>query len=638
MPGLKTKSPRASRTRQLVSVDDLTGGVDLRRSPTNLQPNRSRTLRNFGIGEPGALTVTPGQTVVSAAAFGTVRASGGARIYTGSTVFSLVAIDGSVYRPTDTWVRGSAVHSTISTGNQTYFPYDRDLVMVMDGANRPRFSTNGTNWFLAGTDAPSSVAALSSAQTGGGALSTGEYAVAYTYKHRGSGHESNASGESTITLTASTANTIPVVISGSTDTKVDAVVLYARHKLPDAESVLRKVSSAAVGSTLSITSSNWTTNDEVPTNHNVPPTGLKFGTSWKSRWWAPHGTIGNRLHFTEIFQPQSWPTNYYIDMPFDRGDSITAIQTFGDTLLVYGQSGIFLVIGQTALDFEVRPSQGADAGAFGPRATFRVEQAAIHASADGVDSFDGAGDRSLDHDINPAWRDLVKNSAGADLDRIATVYDPLTQQGRIAVPRVYPTAVAGEWVINFDRTRDQEGVPSWYRTDLNPAFYMPWHGNEPTQGNRGRLFFMPASTTGLVYELNDANSADASANSSNITAEYEGPTLSLGLHRARVTDLHVEYEPHGGAFSVEPVVDGVSQGSISLSIGAGLYTYGSTLATYGTATYAGAGRRKAYTPLPLGANGRNVALKCTYIGTERMKIFSYTFGILPEVSPRQVSE
>lgn len=635
--GLKTRSPRAARTRQLVSVDDCTGGVDLRRSPTNLQPSRARTLRNFGVGEPGALTVTPGFTQVSAASFGTVRASGGARVYTGGSAFSLVALDGSVYRPSDAWVRGAAVHSTISTANQTYFPHDRDLVMVMDGANRPRFSTNGTNWFLAGTDAPSSAAVLSSAQTGSGALSTGEYAIAYTYKHRGSGHESNASSESTITLTASTANTIQVVISGSTDAKVDAVVLYARHKLPDGESVLRKVSSAAVGSTLSITSSNWTTNDEVPTNHNVPP-ALKFGTPWKSRWWAPSGTLGNRLHFTEIFQPQSWPSNYYIDIPFEKGDSITAVLPLGDTLIVRGQSGAYLVIGQTALDFEVRPSQGSDAGAFGPRATTRVEQSEIHVSADGVDSFDGAGDRSLDHDINPAWRDLVKNSAGADLDRIATVYDPLTQQLRVAVPRVYPTAARGEWVLNLDRTRDQDGAPAWFRTDLDVAMYIQWGGNEPTQGNRGRLFFLPNSTSGLVYEINDANSADASANSSNATAEYEGPTLSLGLHRARIADLHIEYEPHGGAFTVEPVVDGVSQGSISLSIGSGLYTYGSSLATYGTATYGGTGRRKAYTPLPLGANGRNVALKMTYTGKERMKVFGYTFGILPEVAPRQVSE
>lgn len=485
---------------------------------------------------------------------------------------------------------------------------------------------------LAGTDAPSSAAVLSSVQSGSGALSTGEYEVAYSYKHRGTAHESNISSGSTITLTASTANSIHVAASPSTDAKNDAFVFYARHKLPDQEGVLRKVSSGAA-STYTILSSAWTSNDEAPTNHNVPVVGLRFGVSWKSRWWAPSGTIGNRLYFTELFQPQSWPSLYFIDMPFEKGDSITALQPLGDTLLVYGQSGVFLVIGQTSLDFEVRPSQGADAGAFGPRAIGRVEQASIHASGDGIDSFDGASDRSLDHDINPAWRDLVANSAGTDLDRTALIYDALRQEQRVSVARLFPTASRGEWIMNMDRTRDHEGVPAWTTTDLDAAFYIHWNGNEPTAGNRGRLFFLP-STTGIAYEAN----VGASANSSNMTAEYEGPALSLGLHRARIMGLHVEYEPHGGSFSVEVLTDGISQGAIPLNIGSGLYSYGVSGSDYGTATYGGSGRRKAYTPLPLTSEGRTAVLKAIYTGQERFKWFTYAFDILPEPAPRKASE
>jgi hypothetical protein len=101
-------------------------------------------------------------------------------------------------------------------------------------------------------------------------------------------------------------------------------------------------------------------------------------------------------------------------------------------------------------------------------------------------------------------------------------------------------------------------------------------------------------------------------------------------------DLHGEYEPHTGSFSVEVSVDGVSQGPITLPIGSGLATYGT--ATYGTATYGGSGRRKFYTPLPLASEGRNASLKAVYLGTERFKLFNYAFSILPEVGPRQVSE
>lgn len=631
--GIKARAPKASRTKQILPVEDLTGGVDLRRSPTLISSDRAQKLRNWGIGEPGALTVQPGYSVVSSAAFSTARAQGGARIYAGSTAFTLVAYLGSVYRPSDAWVRGSAVATGFST-NEIYFPFDRDLVMVMDGTNRPRASTNGTDWYLSGIDAPSSAAVLSSVQSGGGALSTGEYAVSYTYKHRGTAHESNPASESTITLTASTANSIHSSASPSTDPKVDAYVWYARHKLPDGETVLRKVSSGSA-STYTILSSAWTANVEAPSNHNVPVSGLRFGVSWKSRWWAPSGTIGNRLYFTELFLPQAWPSLYFIDIPFAKGDSITAITPLGDTLIVRGQSGAFLVIGQTALDFEVRPSQAAEGGAFGPRAAVAVSQSELHVSASGVDRFDGATDGSLEDDIQKAWRDLVKNSQAEDLARIATLYDPLTQQVRIAVPRIYPDAARGEWVLNLDRTRDAQGVPAWTHTDWDAALYIQWNGNEPTLGNRDRQFFLPNSTNGLVYEIHDVLNTDAGANSSNVTAEYEGPAISMGIHRARFVDLHVEYEPHSGVFSVEPVVDGVSQGSIPLLIGSGLYTYASSNALYDSATYGGAGRRKVYTPLPLGASGRSIVLRAVYTGRERFKIFNYAFGVVPEPSPLQ---
>lgn len=628
--GLQTRSPRTARRAQLLEVTDLTGGVDLRRSQTLLGANRARTLKNYSLEEPGALVVRPGYQAASGGSFGS-NPQGGARVYLAASVFTLFANDGAVYRPSDSWVKGAAVHSTISTANQVFFPYDRDLVMVLDGAARPRFSTNGTNWFLTGIDRPSTGPTVSSVNVSTGALSTGEYAVAITHKHRGTGYESNASVESTLTLTASSANAISGAFPASTDTKVDAGVVYARHKLPDGESVLRKVSSGAIGSTWTITSSNWTSNDEAPTNHQVPP-ALAFAAIWKNRWWAKDAVVGNRLRFTELFLPQAWPTDFYIDIPFEKGDSIAAVTPLGDTLTVLGQSGTFLVIGQTALDFEVRPAQGADAGAFGPRACARVEQAVMHASADGVDNFDGASDSALEYDIQPAWRDLVTNSGSAELNKTAMVYDGLRKEVRVSVPRVYPTAARGEWVLNLDRTRENQGVAAWTTTDRDIAFYIHWNGNENLAGDRGRLFSINSSG-GLIFEEN----VEVGANSSAMVAEYEGPALSLGVSRARFTALHVEHEPHAGAFSVEVVTDGKSNGAIGLNIGAGLVPYGAPV-PYGTPTrlYGSVGRVKRFTPLPMGSEGQTAVLRTIYIGAERFKHFAYTYQIVPEGAPRQL--
>jgi hypothetical protein len=107
---------------------------------------------------------------------------------------------------------------------------------------------------------------------------------------------------------------------------VDAIVVYARNKT-SGETVRRKASSQAqstgANSTIVITSSNWSSNDEEPTDHN-PPTILSFGVVWKNRWWARSATVKNRIHFTQLFQPQSWPALFFLDIPFERGDEIRA--------------------------------------------------------------------------------------------------------------------------------------------------------------------------------------------------------------------------------------------------------------------------------------------------------------------------
>lgn len=624
MASLKTRGALTAKRQQLLEVSDLTGGLDLRRSQTLLGPTRARMQSNVSLEEPGAWTVRSGYRQASTASMG-ANPTGGQRVYLSSRVFTLLAQDGAVYKPTDAWVKGAAVYSTISTGNMSFFPFDRDLVAVFDGAHRPRMSTDGSTWLLMGTDAPILGPVLSSIA---GSLSSGKFSIAYTYKHRGTLHESSISPESTKTLTASTGGGLRFTPVASTDGKVDAVVAYARHVAPDGETVLRKASSGPVGSALSITSSNWVSNDPAPTNHGVPPTGLRFGVVWKNRWWAVDQTISNRLWFTEIFQPQSWPADFYLDLPLEKGDSLAAVQPRGDTLMLFGQSGKFAVIGQTSLDFEVRPMTGANSGAYGPRCVAAIEQSVASISADDIVGNDGASDRSLAFDIQPAVRDIAQNVAGATQARIATVYDALRKELRIAVPRVYPTGSVGELVLNLDRTRESDGVPAWTTTDRDIAFYIPWDGNEPTAGNRGRLFTIP-STGGPIFEEHSSNSG---ANSSNLTAQYEGPALSLGVNRARIIGTHVEFEPHGGSFSVEVVTDGVAQGPQALNIGANLSRYGT--ATYGTATYAGAGRIKAYVNQPQSADGQVVVTKLVYIGTEQFKCFSYAHVIVPEPRPR----
>ena len=637
---LKAQPALTEKLYQQIPVTDLTGGVDLRQTQTLLAPDRAKTLVNFSIAEPGALAVMPGYAAWSTTSLGSGRIQGTARIYLNtaipsavSTTFQLVAYQGGIYVATDSggWANGSsAVRTGLSTANAIFFPHDRDLVAVFDSTSLPFKSTNGSSWTKMGIVAGSSGPALSSASSGG--LSASEFEIAYTYKDRDLAYESNgSSNQSTLTLGATGA--IAVVVPNSTDPQVDAIVLYARNKTAG-ESVRRKTSSAAQStgthSTIVITSSVWTTNDEEPTNH-TPPTVLAFGVVWKNRWWARDATVTNRLRFTQLFEPQSWPSLFYVDIPFSRGDEIRAIDPVGDALVVHGTTRSFLIVGQTSLDFEVRPSLGSQAGAFGPRATALVENTLIHADASGVYSFDGVSDRLLSFDLEPAWRDLAQNGVIADLDLVAMVYDSLRKEVRISVPRRYPSGTWGEWILDLNRTNQADGRPAWRATDRTIGGYVTWDGPERVSGNRGKLLTWHSSIARMFEE-----NTGTSANSSNLVAEYEGPGLTLGVRRGRWIDLRGEYEPNGGTLTVEVVVDGVSVLTRNLTIGSGLSAYGT--GTYGTATYAGSGRRQFYTPLPLTADGRTYVQKLQYTGQQAFRLFTYAPGVVPEVRARDVGE
>lgn len=615
--------------KRLLSVEDLSGGLDLRKAPTLLKPNRARVCRNWSLREPGALVMFPGWATVSDASLGSGRPQGGQRVYLGSgNPFSLLAWNGGVYKPTDGWVLGATVSTGWNSSNQVFFPYDRDLVAILDGATAAKKSTDGSTWSSFGIAAPSG--APTTANLAGGTLVSGNvYEFSYSGRDDGLLHEGNESA--TVQHTPSGGNlSVRLTLTKHTDTQVDTLIVYGRD-VTAGEPVRRRIGTVAnpggASVTYDVTSNSWGSGTEAPTDHDVPPL-LAFAVVWKNRWWARHATVTNRLHFTQVFENQSWPDSFYIDIPFERGDSITALLPLGDTLLVFGQTRVFLVIGQTSLDFEVRPSGASQAGALGPCAVDALEDGAIHAAAEGIYLFDGASDRLLSYDIDGfspsaiGWRAYVTTASASDLQRTPLVYHQATKEVAIGVTNLFPFGTAGEWLLDLNRTRLQD-VPAWTTTDRAIGGYIRWDGNEPTTGNRGRLFSW-SQTVGTVAEERIGTTADGSA----MVGDYHGPVFATGAYLAQFPDAYVEVEPNAGAFTMEFVVDGVSMGSQSVTIGAGLTAYGTGL--YGTATFAGVGRQQLPMDLPLEAEGHTIQMKATYTGSAAFRWFTYRIGLIPE--------
>lgn len=626
------KAERATRQRnyRLVSVDDLSGGLDLRKAPTLLKPNRSRTCRNWSLREPGALIVFPGWVSHSTSSLGAGRPQGGQRIYLADEApFTLAAWNGGVYKPSDAGVWGAAVSTGWDTTAQVFFPYDRDLVAILDATTAAQKSTDGTTWTNFGLAAPST--APTAAAVAGGSLVDGNvYEFSYTGRDDELLHESNESD--TVQETAAGANlTIRLTLTFHQDTgQSDTLVVYGRD-VTAGEEVRRRIGTVAdPGSgtvTFDVTANNWSAGAEAPTDHTVPEL-MQFAVVWKNRWWGVDAVVGNRLRFTQIFEPQSWPATFTIDIPFERGDDITALLPLGDTLLVFGQSKIFLVIGQTSLDFEVRPSGASQAGALGPRAVDAVEEGAIHASADGIYLFDGATDRLLSDDIDAfapsaiGWRTYVTTASQATLARTPLVYHKAGKEVAVGVTNLYPFGSAGEWVLDLHRTRTQE-VPAWTTTDRPIGGYIQWDGNEVTTGNRGRLFSW-SQTIGKLFEERTGTDADGG----NLVAQYAGPVVAMHPYIVSLIDGYVTLQPNDGSFAVDVIVDGVAMGSQSIDISGAGPILGEAVA--GTAVLGGTSRKQRPLRLPLEAEGQTFQIEATYTGQAAFRWFGYGLGLVPE--------
>lgn len=620
------KSPDTS-IGPILQVQDLTGGVSLRGSASKMRPQDARKLMNATISEVGELGVAHGWATFSTTSLGNRRIQGGKRAYLNGSTFTVAADNGSVYRPSDAGVWGAAVLTGLHATNPIDFLYDRDIVIEFDGSTTPKKSKDGTTWTQLGIDAPGT--APTAAAVAGGSLTNGNtYQFVYAYRDSTLSHTGNVSAS--VSQAAAGANlTVRVSVTASTDPQVDKIVLYALD-FTGGESVYRKHSEIAnATTTIDVTAETWEDNEEAPTDHNVAEP-MVHGVVWKNRVWGVDAVVSNRIRFSQIFQAQSWPANFYIDIPYARGEGITLMVPLGDLLIVFGYTTFFTIIGQTSLDFEVRPALGTQDGALGMRAGTLLENGVVHAGASGVYLFTGATDELLSYRIGPAWDDMIDSSSSAELGLVAVVYHQLAKKLRIGVPSLFPTDARGEWIMDLSRTRIDE-EPAWMASNRTIGGYILWDGRENTVGNYGRLFSW-SPTIAKLYEEETGASADGGS----MVLEYTGPGISFGLQRSRIIETYLELQPAGsGVLIADLNVDGQTMGSQAIDVSSGFSRYGSAL--YGSSRYGGANRLTRVVMWPLQAEGYVAQLLLNYTGQGELKIFTYGHNVIPENLPRGIT-
>lgn len=618
------KRPAANEASQLAQVSDLVGGLNRRVSQTLIKPNEARRLRNVSLSSPGEWTPRMGWETFTANSLGNSRSQGAKRVYDATGPYTVWAYGGHIYTQPDNGSAATSRYASLHATNPVDFPSDLEFVGAFDASHVPVYSSDsGVTWHQLGITAPVSAPTVTHAVAAGSLIDGHDYELAYAYQNQASGQPpSNGSPIATVTIAAPNLQFI-ATCAASADTQVDTIVLYVRD-VTAGEEVKRwsaTIANPGVGTVaFTVSSNNWEDGAEIPTTNDVAPI-LEGGVVWKNRWW---GFSGTRVSFSELFQSLSWPSFYYVELPFTQGDTIAAIADLGDSLVVFGHSPtqVFLIVGQTSLDFEIRPAFGAQGGAFGFRAWTKMDGGIGHACADGVYLFDGANDRLLSYNIDVDWRAMVAAMTADELTRIPMVYHRRDKEIRIATTQLPIYGAAGEWVLNLTRSSAETG-PAWSTTDRSIGGYLVWDGEETVSGTRGRLQSW-GLTSGRLYTESTGTDADGS----DLVCDYEGPIFTTGYYQARFLNIYGEFEPNAGTFSVEPFVDGVSQGAITIPIGSGVSTYGT--AVYGLSVYGGPSRKTFMYELPLTAEGKNIYLLAQYSGQAAFRWFTYGINIKPE--------
>lgn len=71
---------------------------------------------------------------------------------------------------------------------------------------------------------------------------------------------------------------------------------------------------------------------------------------YKERMWIPSGTVSGRLFFSDIADPDAWPSSNFFDISPGDGQSLWRVAVFTNNLLIFKSDCIF------ALSYETRPA------------------------------------------------------------------------------------------------------------------------------------------------------------------------------------------------------------------------------------------------------------------------------------------
>lgn len=543
--------------RGLLQIADWTGGLNTRVSKFLVKDNQAVEISNFFFGLGGVLKVRPGSDRKTTTSFGAGGIKGGVRYYPVGSAQLVVDHGTMVRQSTDGGVTFSTLTLPVvlSAFTRAHYVQTQDLLFRADGVNTP-LKYNGTTVTRWGLVAPAS--AGSGAETTGGSLTT---LAIYQWKITFVSATSESNGNTTagsITLTGANNKVNLSSIPVSSDAQVTSRRVY-RTKANGAIFYFERTIGDNVTTTSELSSADSALGVEMPTDKDAPPADLEFVELFKNRLFGIRASNRRQVLFTELFEPEAWPLDFGINIPFPEGDSATGLRARGDLLFVFGTSTIFVIVGDTPFNFTIRQTF-ADEGYVSSWGVIEVENVTMGPTRFGFQAFDGANAKILSVEIEPTLRNEIDL---ANLSTAAGAYDIENRVGRWSVP--FKDGTRGEIVFDLFRR-------AWTRTTRSIANYMPFRGS-PDQGE----LYTGDPSNGYVWQENVGTNDEGA----NILAKYRTKTFEVGTPRYKKRFWHswFDFKPSGGTLSV------------TATGGSGLHieTFSPSLLQAGSATLYGTG-------------------------------------------------
>ncbi len=247
--------------------------------------------------------------------------------------------DGNIYRA-DT--SGEAYHLEASGFGTTRgkFINVQDIIIYANGTRPPMVYDGSQAWSMS-LESPTTEPGLAATGTG----LTGSYSYVYTYVYplRNTA-ETSASPPSSITASD---DGVQVTWPSPSDPGAERVRIYRRGPGSAVYLYLTEVP---------VSPNSYTDNGSVLPQPLAAPAGYEEALNFEHMAFYNgfyFGSIGNTLHWSSALNPYMWPGFNVTELPFEGNDRVTALVSYQDSLLIFGNRNILLVQGQGPDQFSV---------------------------------------------------------------------------------------------------------------------------------------------------------------------------------------------------------------------------------------------------------------------------------------------